>query len=212
MRLRLLEGSRRSLVGALAVVSLIALSTSVVAALKRDVAAEPVDPGALWCLGWDQVEIATIPREKLAALARECKDFEAGQANPAQVPEGPQPPSPEPPPPWPEGLFGPDDADDFPAPEVRFVSAWSKVIDGRYVTVRVGWAQDPATGEEYHSQGKLLVHTIEPSTWEQSFKWFAPPIPGPLYIGSASGVRLTIVNAAGRRVVFDAAKGRFLAA
>jgi hypothetical protein len=170
----------------------------------------PVDPSALWCHDLTDEEIAAYSHEKLEALARECRDIEAGLASPAPVPASPEPLPPEAPPPWPEGLFGEEDADDFPAPDLRFTSMWRKVIGGLYVEVRVGWVQDPVTGAEDPAQARILYRAIDPGTMSGSFEVLTPPVKGPLTIRSIDGSLLTLANPAGRTVVFDAGGGRFV--
>ncbi len=175
----------------------------------------PIDPSALSCHGLTDEELAAYPREKLEVLARECEDIEAGLASSAPVPASPEPLPPDSPPPWPEGLFGWEEADDFPAPDLRFTSMWRKVIDGLYVEVRVGWVQDSVTGAEDPSQARILYRAIDPGSMGGSFEVLTlevltPPLKGPLSIRSVDGSLLTLANPSGQAVLFDAGAGRFV--
>lgn len=207
--MRLGMRDRRWLLAALA--ASLALGSGIVAGSALLAAAPtPVDPSALWCHGLTEEEIAAYPREKLEVLARECRDVEAGLASPAPVPASPEPLPPESPPPWPEGLFGEEEADDFPAPDLRFTSMWRKVIDGHYVEVRVGWVQDPVTGAEDPSRARILYRAIDPGTMGESLEVLTPPVTGPLSILSVDGALLTLTNPSGQVAVLDAGEGRFL--
>jgi hypothetical protein len=206
---RLRIGNRRWLLAGL--VASLAFGSGVVARSALLAGAPiPVDPSALWCHGLTDEEIAAYPREKLEVLARECRDIEAGAVSAAPVPASPEPLPPESPPPWREGLFGEEDADDFPAPDLRFTSMWRKVIGGLYVEVRVGWVQDPVTGAEDPSQARILYRAIDPGTMGGSLEVITPPVKGPLAIRSVDGALLTLANPSGETAVFDASEGRFV--
>lgn len=117
------------------------------------------------------------------------------------------PPSPEPPPKWEEGLFGRERAADFPTGMAyEFESVWTQVIDGNYVAIYTGVrvTYDALGVEQPTDSGAVLVLTIEPTTWEQGFAVFDPPIEGPVKILKVTGHQLTLESASGETAVFDA--------
>ena len=84
-------------------------------------------------------------------------------------------------------------------------NAWSKNIDGMHITVLAG----SETAEP--SKGVLVIDYQEmKSPYGHEFEFLVPPIPGPLRIVSADGLRLTLVSETGAKAVFDMSLAKFL--
>ena len=112
------------------------------------------------------------------------------------VSEVPPPPSYSPDP-WPVGIQGADQADIGVAGQ--FVNAWSQVVDGQYVAIYAG---SDALDE---SVGLLTIQLIkDPRMMESTWEDYETPIPGPVKVKDAEGVRLTVVSLKdGSSTVFD---------
>jgi hypothetical protein len=143
--------------------------------------------------------------EKRAIEAREELLIEQGRADPAPVPADPRAAAPDSPPPaFPEGIFGEREADFPPSLGYEFQNIWRQVIDGQYVTVRAGSLIDKPR------EGIVLVQIVDPETWAHTFERYVTPIPGPVRITAAQGVRLTLTSdSTGASVEFDVRAGTF---
>jgi hypothetical protein len=143
--------------------------------------------------------------EKRAIEAREERLIEQGRASPAPVPADPLAAAPDSPPPaWPEGIFGRQEADFPPALGYEFQNIWRQVIGGQYVTVLAGSLIDNPR------QGIVMVKTIDPETWGHTFQRYVTPIPGPVRITAAQGVRVTLTSDTSEAMVeFDVRSGSF---
>jgi hypothetical protein len=155
----------------------------------------------------DQLSVRawTALEQKQRIVARERRVIREGLRHPAPVPAHPAQAGPAPlPPPWPAGIFGPEEAD-FPGGSgMEFRTMWRGVVDGRYLAVYAGSrTADPTLGV-------VMVLTIDPKTWGHRFETHDAPIPGPVRIDAAHGLRLRITSDSdGTTAVFDVASQTF---
>ena len=146
-----------------------------------------------------------LPPEKQALLDQEARLRALGRLNPAPVPADPGYAGPVSDPQWESGISGRDDAEFPPGLGFRFQNVWKGIVDGKFAAVYAGsYIESPA-------RGAVLVMLIDPDTWGHEFKRYPPPLPGPVRIASADGLRLRLVSEAdGSSVVFDVSTRRFL--